>query len=73
MEEKDKKKDNFELDLDKVVKPVRDPGSVNLLAFGSVVNIPTILVLPINKVAASFHYLASCCFSHHRHIPTRLI
>jgi len=32
----------------KVVKPVGDPGSVYLLAFGSVVNIPTILVLPIN-------------------------
>jgi hypothetical protein len=39
----------------KVVKPVRDPGSVDLLAFGSVIDIPTILVLPINKVAASFH------------------
>jgi hypothetical protein len=42
----------------KVVKPVRDPGSVNLLAFGSVVNIPTILVFPINKVAAPFHSFA---------------
>jgi hypothetical protein len=42
----------------KVVKPVRDPGSVDLLAFGSMVNIPAILVLPINKVAASFHYFA---------------
>jgi hypothetical protein len=42
----------------KVVEPVRDPGSVNLLAFGSVINIPAILVLPINKVAASFHQFA---------------
>jgi hypothetical protein len=39
----------------KVVEPVGDPGSVDLTAFGSVVNIPTILVLPVNKVAASFH------------------
>jgi hypothetical protein len=45
----------------KVVKPVRDPGSINLLAFGSVVNIPTILVLPVNKVAASFHLFAPIC------------
>jgi hypothetical protein len=57
----------------KVVKPVRNPGSVDLLAFGSVVDIPTILVLPINKVAASFHLFASCCFSHQRHMPARLI
>jgi hypothetical protein len=39
----------------KVVKPVRDPGSVDLLALGSVVNIPTILMLPVNKIATSFH------------------
>jgi hypothetical protein len=43
----------------KVVKPVWNPGSVDLLAFGSVVNIPTILVLPINKITAPFHLIAS--------------
>ncbi len=54
----------------KVVEPVRDPGSVDRLAFGSVVNIPTILVLPVDQVAASFHLL--CLQSCHQlfHLPS---
>jgi hypothetical protein len=39
----------------KVVEPIGDPGSVDLLAFRSVVDIPAILMLPVDKVAASFH------------------
>jgi hypothetical protein len=39
----------------KIVKPVGNPNSIHTPTFRTIVNIPTIFMLPINKIAA-FHY-----------------
>ena len=54
----------------KVVEPVRNPGSVDRLAFGSVVNIPAILVLPVDQITTSLWHLFDSYFWE---IITRLI